>query len=355
MIVLHNYCHLLEFSVKENESSFSSGMVTAFFDQLTVSSGYWVYNFFSFLGWYGVPVFIFLTGYGLVKKYESQRSQPMSKSSFLYNNWFKLFALLLPGVLYYVAYDVVNYVVTGDIGYIINVYNRLFILTFLNDILGLWIGVTPGVYWYFGLTLEFYLLYALCIYKRSFRILLLLTLISILMQITIYNGLFGDAKPLLWWVRQNITGWMLPFTFGILLARVKSLSNRKLHMITAVAAIMFFPTMTYPTLWQISLLCAIILAIWISYISSKIPYWKGFWIIVGRLSPFIFAAHPIVRGIFFSFSSFPTTKPNGLLLMAYISCVFLCACLYRAIWSLITPNMKKIIDGILCNLNNYVK
>lgn len=354
MIALHNYCHLLEFSVKENESFFQADNMTAFFDQQTMFSVYWVYNFFSFLGWYGITVFIFLTGYGLVKKYENPQSPPMSKSSFLYNNWFKLFALLLPGILYYVAYDIVNYFVSGDIGYIINLYSRLFILTFLNDIFGLWIETAPGAYWYFGLTLEFYLLYAFCVYRRNHRILLLLTLISILLQITVYNGLFGNPKPLLEWVRQNITGWMLPFTFGILLAKVKSLSSTTFHVVTAIAAIIFFPTMTGPTLWQISLLCAVILAIWISCISLKIPYWKGFWIFVGRLSPFIFAAHPMVRGIFFSFSS-PTAKPNGLLLIAYISCVFFCAFLYRAIWSLITPRMKNAIDGILCNLNNYLK
>ena len=242
-IALHNYCHLMYFTINENESSFSKEHVLDFFSQMTVPSNEWIYNVFSFLGWYGVPVFIFLTGFGLVRKYERHNAPTMNKTVFLYCNWLKLFALLLPGVLYYVGYDVVQYILTDDLGYLINIYNRLFLLTFLNDIFGPWIGITPGVYWYFGLTLEFYFLYAIIVYKRPIRILLLLTLASIGLQVAVHNGAFGNPVSMLWWVRQNITGWMVPFAFGIVYARIKTVYVIWVYVIIFAAAILFFPTM----------------------------------------------------------------------------------------------------------------
>lgn len=238
-IALHNYCHLMSFTIHENESSFTKEPVLDFFSQMTVPSNEWIYNFFSFLGWYGVPLFIFLTGFGLVRKYERQNAPPMNKSVFLYSNWLKLFALLLPGVVYYVGYDAVHCILTGDLGYLINIYNRLFILTFLNDIFAPWTGITPGVYWYFGLTLEFYFLYAFIVYKQPIRILLLFTLASVALQVVVHEA-FGNPLSMLWWVRQNITGWMVPFAFGIVYARIKTVSVIWIYVIIFAAAILFF-------------------------------------------------------------------------------------------------------------------
>lgn len=61
-ITLHNYLHILGFS-KENEMAFSMENTNHFFTVL--SDGDFLAEIFSFLGWMGVPVFVFLTGFGV--------------------------------------------------------------------------------------------------------------------------------------------------------------------------------------------------------------------------------------------------------------------------------------------------
>lgn len=63
-IVLHNYLHILGFS-PENEMSFSLENTNHFFSFF--DDGHFIAEILSFLGWLGVPVFIFLTGFGVAK------------------------------------------------------------------------------------------------------------------------------------------------------------------------------------------------------------------------------------------------------------------------------------------------
>ena len=69
-IILHNYCHFLGFAVKENEYKFDPSRPMQFLDKLFSLDSDLFIHFFSFLGHYGVPIFLFISGYGLVKKYE---------------------------------------------------------------------------------------------------------------------------------------------------------------------------------------------------------------------------------------------------------------------------------------------
>ena len=66
-IVFHNYLHFYRFGfAQENEFSFSVEKAVGFFSYLR--EGHIFANCLSFLGWLGVPIFIFLTGYGFAKK-----------------------------------------------------------------------------------------------------------------------------------------------------------------------------------------------------------------------------------------------------------------------------------------------
>lgn len=68
-IVLHNLLHWIS-KTKENEFSYSVEKTKLFFENLFTNADTLWMDVFSFLGWYGVPAFLFLSGYGLVKKYE---------------------------------------------------------------------------------------------------------------------------------------------------------------------------------------------------------------------------------------------------------------------------------------------
>lgn len=64
-IILHNYLHLEQYGFTgENEMSFSGDKAVDFFNAVSNGSNV-IAEFLSHLGWIGVPVFVFLTGYGI--------------------------------------------------------------------------------------------------------------------------------------------------------------------------------------------------------------------------------------------------------------------------------------------------
>lgn len=73
-IVLHNLLHWIS-QIKENEFSYSPEKTKLFFENLVTNADTLWLDIFSFLGWYGVATFLFLSGYGLVKKYEQGGGQ----------------------------------------------------------------------------------------------------------------------------------------------------------------------------------------------------------------------------------------------------------------------------------------
>ena len=71
-IFLHNYAHWLGPIVKENEYQFFQRNVDWFNQVLIHPDANLLLHLLSFFGHYGVPVFLFLSAYGLVKKYEKE-------------------------------------------------------------------------------------------------------------------------------------------------------------------------------------------------------------------------------------------------------------------------------------------
>ena len=75
-IFLHNYCHWLPGIVRENEYQFFQRNVDGL--GRVISNPDWLLpmHIVSFFGHYGVPLFFFLSGFGLVKKYEAPLLSP---------------------------------------------------------------------------------------------------------------------------------------------------------------------------------------------------------------------------------------------------------------------------------------
>ena len=65
-IALHNFLHMSYMGfVQENEMRFDISKSRLFFEHLLNPSWTIVGDLFSFIGWIGVPVFVFLSGFGL--------------------------------------------------------------------------------------------------------------------------------------------------------------------------------------------------------------------------------------------------------------------------------------------------
>ena len=221
-IILHNYCHFLGFAVKENEYKFDAGRPLQFLDKLFSLDSDLFIHFFSFLGHYGVPIFLFISGYGLVKKYEAQpqpkggtHPQPLPKGgAFIKKHFLKLFRLMIIGYLLFIGV----YLLRHNDGAQVYSWDR--VLTQLTMTINfLYFDpdhiIKPGPYWFFGLMLQLYALYILVVHRwRSKWLLLAFALGSVVLE-----ACFADSQDWLNYVRYNFIGGLLPFCMGVWMAR----------------------------------------------------------------------------------------------------------------------------------------
>ena len=221
-IILHNYCHFLGFAVKENEYKFDAGRPMQFLDKLFSLDSDLFIHFFSFLGHYGVPIFLFISGYGLVKKYEAQpqpqggtHPQPFPKGgAFIKKHFLKLFRLMIIGYLLFIGV----YLLRHSDGAQVYSWDR--VLTQLTMTINfLYFDpdhiIKPGPYWFFGLMLQLYALYILVIHRwRSKWLLLAFALGSVVLE-----ACFAGSQDWLNYVRYNFIGGLLPFCMGVWMAR----------------------------------------------------------------------------------------------------------------------------------------
>ena len=127
-------------------------------DRLTSLNHDLFVHLFSFFGHYGVPVFLFVSGFGLVMKYEREDSERVPAMRFTKYHYHKLLRLMFLG---YIAFAVVSYLHPhGYHGYTIGrvVAQLLMYINFLPDPDHI---IKPGPYWYFSLMMQLYVLYRL--------------------------------------------------------------------------------------------------------------------------------------------------------------------------------------------------
>lgn len=98
-IVLHNFAHQLPGAALENEFAFNAER-NAYFWQSLISSD-WLIHIFSYTGHLGVPVFVFLSGYGLAQKYD--KCERIKIVDFLISHYKKLLVPMLIGTFFFLS------------------------------------------------------------------------------------------------------------------------------------------------------------------------------------------------------------------------------------------------------------
>ena len=206
-IFLHNYCHWLGPMVKENEYTFNAENVTRMNHALVHPDNQLPLHLLSFFGHYGVPVFLFLSGYGLFKKYQDVQV-PVVK--FLFSHYLKLFRMMAVGFALFIAVDTL-YPPSWH-------YDSLKVISQLlmfNNLLPrpdkmIW----PGAFWFFGLMMQLYLLYRLVLHRRHWGITALLMALCVIVQLQL-----PPLSETMNRYRYNFMGGMLPFGLGLLYAQ----------------------------------------------------------------------------------------------------------------------------------------
>lgn len=214
-IFLHNFCHWLNPVVKENEYQYFQHNVDWFAECAARVNELFPAHVISFFGHYGVPVFLFLSAYGLEMKYgNGQGKAPDGRrvvvSSFVRYHYLKLFKMMIVG---FICFTVVDAMTAGSWHY--NVAQIVGQLLMINNFYdqpdrNIW----PGPFWFFGLMLQLYVVYRLLLYRRHWGWTVGLMAVCTVAQ------LFMDpeGENLNYW-RYNFMGGMLPFGLGLLFAR----------------------------------------------------------------------------------------------------------------------------------------
>ena len=210
-IMLHNYCHFIGKIVKENEYQYLSFNNDRLWQVLTHPDALLPVHLLSYFGHYGVPVFLFLSGFGLVKKYEETSQDSCPPVRFVRYSYLKLLRLLIVGFVLFVCVDMVTpgrFPFHWD-----NVLAQL--LMYINVLPEPDKIIWPGIYWFFGLMIQFYIVYRLLLYRRSTWFVVALIVICWLLQMFCEPD--GETLNRL---RYNCIGGMLPFGLGIIVARI---------------------------------------------------------------------------------------------------------------------------------------
>ncbi|MDO4159875.1 MAG: acyltransferase family protein [Prevotellaceae bacterium] len=291
-IILHNYCHFLRFAVKENEYTFTAAKPRQFLEKLTSLNPDLFVHFFSFLGHYGVPVFLFISGFGLVYKYEQHTEKRTPALPFIGFHYAKLLRLMFLG---YIGFAVVSYLHPhGYHGYNLErvIAQLIMYINLLPDPDHI---IKPGPYWFFGLMLQLYIVYRLFLYKtKSLYTIILIAVCWIIQAIfTPDNDPGGEALNR---IRYNFIGGMLPFGMGILYARYGRCLDRWAYLaiaiISAIAVLagsFWFQTWLWVPLFVVTGAVASVKLIPEKALTPMVWF--------GAISSALFVVHPITREI----------------------------------------------------------
>lgn len=278
LIMLHNYVDIL-LGIGSNEVRFSQEAVDIF--QAHVFTADFLWYILSYAGWIGVPVFFFLSGYGLTKKYPD--TQRLAPGPYIKNHLIKLWLLLIPVYLVYYAI------------YRTNIKSAIAQITFTNTILSYGkngIYIDPGVYWFFGAILQFYLLF-LVFRKLSNRWLWVLCGGFVVLH---YLILYGVSPETMNWTRNNFLGWGEIFILGILAARSGFSVSKRLNAVACAVSLAAL-CVCLVTKWLTPLVELFTVVFFITLTGMVRFKWVGF---IGIISSSVFVIHPLVRMLFYS-------------------------------------------------------
>ena len=285
-IILHNYTHWMYGAIFENEFTYQEWHVSKLLDYLSHPDGRLPLQLFSFFGHYGVVIFVFLSAYGLEKKY-GRTTKEVRPLPFIWTHYLKLLSMCIVGYIGYLLL-MIRLVGLPENGFL----EASYLLSMTSNLYTTQLGPhIPGPYWYFGLMLQLYIVYRLFLFRRSWNVVAVAIIISCIAQAVVSPD--GASME---WLRNNFIGSLLPFGLGLLYARYEEdlQLNKMVYALTALASIaLIFATSLSFISWITTPLFVCTLSISCSQLLPEVINKPLAWI--GGISAAIFVSHPIVR------------------------------------------------------------
>ena len=292
IIIIDNFAHLLRGVFLDNEYRYNIKAVNGFLNNLAHPDGLLPFNIISFYCPYGVMLFIFLSGYGLTLKYELGNGKGVSCKDFIFSHYNKMFTMHLKGLaLFLTFYLIFNPTETLNA---VSVFLQALLVVNLSP----YHIVYPGVYWFFGMIMEMYVIFRLFIYQRKDTLVVALIVLSLIAMA--FAGPAGDATL---YLRMNFCIAILPFCMGVLAAR--HLNSQFLSVHKGVVCLGWFVlSFILLTLCKFNFFAWLLLpvfvigtAVTIVKLISRVRLLDGAFGWLGGLSGVLFVVHVTVRQV----------------------------------------------------------
>lgn len=311
IIVLHNIVHLAQ-KIMCNESYYSQ----VFTDDMLNNICSMPYSYIiSFWGWLGVPIFVFFSGYGLQRK--SVMGGGNTSLTFIKSGLRKLFLLMAPAyLLFFISQILIESCSQSGLslgGFAYLLIKGISQMTFTSNIFYPY-SINPGVFWYFGLTAQLYIIFAFLLRRLSNRSLIIVALLTFLL-LTIME-IIGMDDMKICFIRKQCFGWLTCFILGILAGRKEFELRSKSILIFLSLIVLLFLTSVNASSWALPELIA--LTLFLMYRKNRFVNNK-FWIYIGSISASLFAVHPVLRYLWFQL---PISYDNQVIVFV-VSIVFL--------------------------------
>lgn len=254
-IVLHNFFHSLPGAVLENEFNFNPLHFQQFLDRV-VDPRHTIQTLFSYLGHFGVQLFIFLSAYGLALKYWTTPSWGAfvwARIKKLYPMFFLALGLWLLGRVIELGSEFPSFLLeNGD-------ELALTTLALINLVPGY--GLPPvGPWWFLPFIVQFYCLWpALAAFSRRFKVPGLIGLSAICLAITTVSG---SALVRAWWINlmETPVGHMPELCLGVACARYGFRVGPRSALLAAVG---FILGNLYAVFWPLTFVSILVMLLYL--------------------------------------------------------------------------------------------
>ncbi len=332
MIVFHNFLHILH-DIGENEMDLSTDRVFKFFSFIQESFWNIPDALFSFLGHYGVELFIFCSGYGLCKQF--LKKKPESYKSYIVPKVLKIYLLLLVGLIS-------CFVFLMDNGWMWFLKYAVLCVTMVRNFSVYYLYAGVGPWWYFSLVIQLYLLFPLLFYilKRYQKKGLYL---SLLVSYVLIYALTPIADMVRFPIYGNCIGHLPEFILGIGFAMIPDLKlNWKITLAALLVFVLgnFYPVAFPFTFVAVTILLMVCMSFTLPRLSPGVSRCLNF---VGAISMIVFVVNGSLRSFTsawlidrFSIGYFPASVIH-----------FFVVLLYSYLFYLVYVQMSKWLDKYL--------
>ena len=289
LIVTHNFFHWVEPRFGENEFSFSRNKINSFIDLVFSSKIDLLHATLSFVGHYGVQVFIFCSAYGLTIKY---RNNIFSNAHFFKQRVLKLYPTFTIALLLLIIY---NYYILESVFDFKMV--KLIVLRY-SLLANLFPGkafIVSGPFWFYSMIFQFYFVFPFLLNLIKQRRILAQIIIPIFIIINIlFNDLFDSYDFSLYF---NLVGNLPVLIFGMIATgyNIRALNS---WAIILPSIVVFAAGQYYGILWyftQLSFLCFFIPLSLKLFKIIRLEKIKNTVLHIGKLSMYLFAVHGFLR------------------------------------------------------------